>query len=248
MLAKPDVKYIQSLGQKKFREAENVFVAEGPKIIEELLRIPGIYPVRIYALGNWIRETPFIQTVLPGSDLIEIREFELKRISFLSSPNQVLAIFKMPRFPVLKFEDRISLALDGIQDPGNLGTIVRIADWFGVSQVLCSPDCVDIFNPKTVQSTMGSIGRIRVLYGDLTEFIRSRPGIPLYAATLDGISLYKMDRISSGLILVGNESKGISDRVLSLAKMRITIPGSGNAESLNAAVATGIMLSHLIGG
>jgi RNA methyltransferase, TrmH family len=248
MLAKPDVKYIQSLGQKKFRETEGVFVAEGPKIIEELFNTPGLRPVKIYALSQWFNEATSMRTSLPASDLIEIRESELERISFLSSPNKVLAIFRMPQFQDISIDDKISIALDGIQDPGNLGTIVRIADWFGIRQVVCSPDCADIFNPKTVQSTMGSIGRVKVLYRDLIEFIRSLPELPLYAATLDGDNLYKMNRISAGLILVGNESKGISEKVLSLAERRITIPGSGTAESLNAAVATGIILSHIIPG
>ena len=136
--------------------------------------------------------------------------------------------------------------LDTIQDPGNLGTIVRCADWFGVQQIICSRDCVDLYNPKVVQSTMGSISRVQVVYEDLSTFIHDHSPIPVYAATLKGNDVSKLPTITEGIILIGNESKGIEPELLSMVSHHITIPRKGNAESLNAAVATGIILSHLV--
>ena len=136
--------------------------------------------------------------------------------------------------------------LDGIQDPGNLGTIVRCADWFGVTTIICSMDCVDVFNSKVVQSTMGSICRVHVIYDDLTTFIGQHSTVDVYAATLEGKDISNHPRIEKGIILIGNESKGIRPELLAIVKHHITIPRRGNAESLNAAVATGIVLSHLV--
>jgi RNA methyltransferase, TrmH family len=248
MLVKSTVKYIQSLSQKKFRDNENVFVAEGPKIINELLKAPGIELINLFALKEWMNENVSLIKGLPAQRINEVADFELQRISFLNTPNQILAVFKKPSFPKIIFENKISIVLDNIQDPGNFGTIIRIADWFGVQQIICSAGSADVFNPKTVQSTMGSISRVRVLYDDIKSFISNHSNIPLYAATLNGNNLFEMKRIHEGLIVIGNESKGISEDVLSLVKNKITIPGSGNAESLNVAVAAGIVLSHLVGG
>lgn len=138
--------------------------------------------------------------------------------------------------------------LDTIQDPGNLGTIIRCADWFGVNQIICSQDCVDVFNPKVVQSTMGSICRVQVIYEDLLSFIRANSKVPIYAATLNGYDISSQPAIQTGIILIGNESKGIGAELISMANHHITIPKRGKAESLNAAVATGIILSHLLEG
>jgi RNA methyltransferase, TrmH family len=246
MLAKSTVKYIQSLSQKKFRDNEGVFAAEGPKIINELLHANVIELISLFGLKEWIAENSSLLKKISSEKIIEINSSELGRISFLSTPNQALAIFKKPSFQNITFENKISLVLDNIQDPGNLGTIIRIADWFGVQQIICSKESADVFNPKTIQSTMGSISRVRVLYGDVKSFINKHSHLPLYAATLNGNNLYGMKRVKEGLIIIGNESKGISEDILVLIKNKITIPGSGNAESLNAAVATGIILSHLI--
>jgi TrmH family RNA methyltransferase len=246
MLVKSQVKYIQSLGQKKFRDGENVFVSEGPKIINELLMATNCRPVNIFAVKEWVDANRNMINSLQADQFIEIKDHELQRISFLTTPNQVLAVFSKPHFEKTGAEDKVSLVLDGIRDPGNLGTIVRIADWFGVQHIICSEDCADVFNPKTIQSTMGSISRVEVLYEDLETFIASHHALPVYAATLDGTNLYEMKRIKKGLIVIGNESKGISPEILALIQHRITIPGSGNAESLNAAVAAGIVLSHLV--
>ena len=244
MLVKSQVKYIQSLGQKKFRDEAGVFIVEGPKIVRELLSAPALQPVEIYAVKEWILSMP--AAVVGEGIVVEVKDTELERISSLSTPNQVLAIFKKPVFPVPDLENRVTLVLDGIQDPGNFGTIVRIADWFGIRQVIASRDSADVFNPKAVQSTMGSISRVEVIYEDPPVLIRQHPGLPVYAAVLNGSSLFAAQRIERGMIVIGNESRGIRPELLALAPNGITIPRVGEAESLNAAVATGIILSHLV--
>ena len=242
MIVKSKVKYINSLGDKKLRDADKVFIAEGPKIINELLGEPSIEPKEIFALKEWIQEH-----TNPSLPITEIDDILLGRLSFLSTPNQVIGLFSMPERRPLSFRNKVSIVADGIQDPGNLGTIVRCADWFGVRQVICSKDCADIFNPKAVQSTMGSIARVNVYYDDLnTVLTQNRDNIKIYAATLNGSDIEKIEPVAEGAIIIGNESKGISDNLLSLAHERITISKKGKAESLNAAVATGIILSHLL--
>ncbi|HEX3165574.1 MAG TPA: RNA methyltransferase [Chitinophagaceae bacterium] len=146
--------------------------------------------------------------------------------------------------PVVKGE--ISLALDTIQDPGNMGTIIRVADWFGVKTMFCSADCVDVYNPKVVQASMGSISRVRVEYMDILSLLKENKDIRMYAAVLNGRDITEMEKVDEGIIVIGNESKGVNEEILKLANVQITIPGKGKAESLNAAVATGIILSHLL--
>ena len=243
MLIKSQVKYIQSLSHKKLRDSEGVFVAEGPKLINELLsaRLP---IQELYAVKEWIEA----QAKPMAGSVTEISQSELERISQLQTPNQVLGIFKKPDFSANKpLRNTISIMLDTIQDPGNLGTIIRCADWFGISQIFCSTDCADAWNSKVVQATMGSIARVQVAYGSLTQWLKQEPGLPTYAAVLEGADIRKLSSIKEGIIVIGNESKGISDTVLALCSNRITIPRHGEAESLNAAVAAGIILSHIAG-
>ena len=239
MLSKSQVKYIQSLGQKKFRDQEGAFVVEGPKVVKELLAATNLELVYLVGVAAF-REA--------GIPFIEVKESELERLSSLSTPNQVLAVFRKPVFTTDGFDDRVNLVLDGIQDPGNLGTIVRIADWFGISQVVCSRDSADVFSPKAAQSTMGSISRVHVIYEDPVALMERYPHLPVYAALLEGRSVYEQGRISRGWVVIGNESKGIREQLLQRATHPVTIPRTGQAESLNAAVATGIILSHLTGG
>lgn len=244
MLSKSKVKYIQSLGQKKFRQGEGVFIAEGPKLVLELLlSVPGNI-VEVFALKEWVVEH---QKQLVSFTCTEVPEQELEKISQLATPNMVLALVKNIE-PVIPKEvkGQVVLALDGIQDPGNLGTIIRIADWFGITQIMCSEDSADVFNPKVVQSTMGSIARVRVSYTSLVEWLSGLDDVTIYATVLEGQDVTTMKKISSGVLLIGNESKGISPEILKLANATVTIPRKGGAESLNAAVATGIVLSHLI--
>jgi TrmH family RNA methyltransferase len=243
LVTKSQVKYIQSLGHKKFRDGEAVFVAEGPKIVEELLRVAGIRCRQVYALKEWISAADLPEDV----PVQAVSEADLERLSGLSTPNRVLALFEKPSFPLPDFHEGMTVVLDGIQDPGNLGTIIRTADWFGISRVLCTGDSADVFNAKAIQSTMGSIGRVQVIYDDdLAELMRQYPDLPVYAAVLGGRDLFGMQRTRKGWLVIGNESRGIRPGLLELATDRITIPGSGRAESLNAAVAAGIILSHLV--
>jgi TrmH family RNA methyltransferase len=159
----------------------------------------------------------------------------------------VIGLFEKPLFPKIKsYRDRVCLMLDTIQDPGNLGSIIRTADWFGLNTIICSKDTADVFNPKVVQSTMGSIARVQLLYEELEVFINENDLPPIYVASLEGKSIFDMQPLKEGIILIGNESKGVSERLTPFAHQFVTIPRSGKAESLNAAIATGIVLSHLI--
>jgi len=243
MLIKSQVKYIQNLGHKKFRDADGVFVAEGPKIVNELLETDILQLVQCFATESWLLTQ---ERLLKGKERLffKIDEKELERISFHDSPNQVLAIFTKPVFDRKAKIRGLTLLLDTIQDPGNLGTIIRTADWFGLKRVVCSADTVDVFNQKVVQSAMGSLIRVEVIYTDLAEYIKENPEIPVYASSLDGEDLHEKIRVTDALLLMGNESKGISPALQSLASKRIRIPRVGGAESLNVAVATGILLSY----
>ncbi len=240
MLVKSQVKYIQSLGHKKFRDADGVFVAEGSKIVAELLQADHIELIQIYATREWLLENQFLLAGMKAP--VEIESKELERISFLTTPNQVLGIFRKPVFSFAEEPGGVTLLLDNIQDPGNMGTLIRTADWFGVRRIVCSTETADVFNPKVVQSSMGSIARVEVLYTDLKEYINGRPGTPCYAAALDGEVLEQNRRMSKFMLLVGNESRGIRQELSGLAQRRIRIPRKGSAESLNVAVATGIIL------
>jgi TrmH family RNA methyltransferase len=247
MLSKSQVKYIQSLNQKKLRQENGVFIAEGPKILNELLADKHVEPVAIYGTNGWWQENDDIKNEIPFVSFYEITDNELERISFLSTPHQVLGIFKQPSFSSsFPPEHAVTLLLDNIQDPGNLGTIIRIADWFGISLIVASRDTADVFNPKVVQSTMGSIARVKVMYEDLAAFMRTHQEFPAYATTLQGKPLKEWGTIEKGFLLIGNESKGVSKELLDLSQHHITIPRYGSAESLNAAVATGIILSHVV--
>jgi TrmH family RNA methyltransferase len=243
MLGKSKTKYIQSLGQKKARDEEGLFIAEGPRIIAELLA-ENRTPVReIYALQSWTDEHA---SKTNGIAITVITEDELGRISQLSTPNQILALVEKGAEPILRPISKVTLVLDGIQDPGNLGTIIRIADWFGIDQIICSPDCADQYNPKVVQATMGSIARVQLQYTDLVSWLSPYKNIPVYAAALNGKDIAAVPVMKEGVIIIGNESKGIRPQVMELAIERITIPKKGKAESLNAAVAAGIILARLV--
>ncbi len=243
MLSKTKIKYIQTLGQKKFREAEAVFIAEGPKMIEELLASASVVITELFAVEDWINKSK--KKSRPGLVITAITEQELKKISQLSAPNNVLAIVKQFNNDDFAAKGKgIVLALDAIRDPGNLGTIVRIADWFGITHIVCSKDCADLYNAKVVQATMGSIARVTVLYTDLANWLSREKNIFIYATALEGRDITVAEKIEEGIVIIGNESKGIRQDILNRAD-KITIPRKGRAESLNAAVATGIVLSHI---
>jgi RNA methyltransferase, TrmH family len=248
MISKSQVKYIQSLDQKKFRDEAGEFIAEGPKIINELLLEGSLQPSILYATEDWMQEAAALIKRIPAERLVVVSEQELDRVSFLSSPNRVAAIFSKPVFAEkVSLKNCLTLVLDGIQDPGNMGTIIRTADWFGINYIICSPDCADAFSPKVVQSSMGSIARVQLRYTALTAFLQDEKEYTAYAATLGGDPLHSIKPFKEGLLVIGNESKGISRDVLQLCSRQITIEKQGKAESLNAAVATGILLSHITG-
>jgi RNA methyltransferase, TrmH family len=243
MLGKAKAKYIQSLGHKKHRDAERRFLAEGPKAVEDLLRAIPEYVSEVYAVKDWLKHN---RNLTQGVQFIEVTEDELAKLSQLKTPHQVVAVVRQFDFPdSIVSKGMISLVLDTIQDPGNFGTIIRIADWFGISQIICSDDCADMYNPKVVQATMGSIARVKILYTNLVEWLPVQNETRIYAAQLEGKDITRMSPLMEGLIMIGNESKGLAPALLAMANERITIPRKGGAESLNAAVATGIILSHL---
>lgn len=240
MLSKTQVKYIQSLGQKKFRDSDEVFIAEGPKIISELLQDPSWVIVHIYAVNSWIKQSSVKE------NLTEITDSELKNISQQKSPHEVLAVVQKRKWEgEVALSGKLTLALDGIRDPGNLGTLIRLADWFGISNILCSPDCVDLYNPKVIQASMGSFLRVRLEPVELESVFKNPEGIKIYAAVLEGKPVNGIGKINEGIVLIGNESNGISPSLSALATDNITIVRKGKAESLNAAIAAGIILSHI---
>jgi len=238
MITKKEIKYIQSLYHKKNRDEERLFIAEGPKIVKELLQSD--YSIKqLFATAQWIKENREYMGA------VEITEDELQKISQLQTPNHVLAVVAKKNEtagPVL--EQSITLVLDGIQDPGNMGTIIRIADWFGIKQIIAAPDSADIYNGKVIQSTMGSFLRVDVWYKDLQTFLENA-SINVYGALLNGQDVRTVKMGDEGILVIGNESKGISKALLPYIQHPVTIPRMGHAESLNAAVATGIILSHV---
>ncbi len=247
MLSKSRIKYIQSLYHKKFRDESDSFIIEGPKIVSEFLQeVPGRVQ-SIYATGHWLRQEQALLRLLPTAGIEEISEDELHRISHLTSPHQVLAIVKKwDPGDGPDTQESITLMLEGIRDPGNMGTIIRIADWFGIQNIICSDDCVELYNPKVVQSTMGSMLRVNLWYRNLKEWLTANNSLQLWAAAMHGESIYDCGTLKEGIVLIGNESSGVTESLLQRATMQITIPARGKAESLNAAVATGIILSHVL--
>lgn len=223
-------------------------MAEGVKIVDEFMRKDSyIQAETLLATEDWIKNRDPVLKDYPAVEVWQVNKQELDQISNVEAPQQVVAICKIPDTPVLSdLSQKISLALETIQDPGNMGTILRIADWYGIENVICLPDCVDIFNPKTVLATMGSIARVRVMELPLEKIGEKWKNIPVFAATLTGQDIRRVLPIKEGIILIGNEGHGLSEKALSLANHCITIPRIGKAESLNVAVATGIICERLI--
>ena len=237
MLSKNLIKYVRQLEQKKYRLREGVFVAEGPKVVGDLLRA-GFQPRQLLATSEWTPSQSLItcQLSLITSD-------ELQKVSFLQHPQQVLGVFNLPQSSVEALpEGTLSLALDGVQDPGNLGTIIRIADWFGITHIFCSPDTADAWNPKVVQATMGSIAHVSLTYTELAPLL-SRTSMPVYGTLLDGKDIFRQELATEGVIVMGNEGKGISAPIRQLVTHPLLIPSFNQgqtAESLNVAIATAI--------
>lgn len=237
MVSKNQIKLITSLHQKKFRQANNLFIAEGVKVINELLHSN-------FELENVFATEPLFPAI-PKEKFNLIAENDLKKISALTVPNNCLAVFKIPEIKSINQKGLI-IALDDIRDPGNLGTILRLCDWFGIEQVVCSEQTVDVYNPKVVQATMGSIARVNVAYLDLEVYLKTT-NLPIFGTFMDGQNIYKTNLPKEGIIVMGNEANGISSKIEGLAKNRLAIPRFGNlqqTESLNVATATAIILSE----
>ncbi|SFJ10618.1 TrmH family RNA methyltransferase [Myroides guanonis] len=240
MVTKNQIKRIKSLHQKKYRKEFNLFIAEGAKVVQELLN------------SNFKLEHIYVTENLPfnvESDKISvISESDLKKISALSTANNCLAVFETPIEKRVEFSDWV-IALDDIRDPGNLGTIIRLCDWFGIEHLICSSQTVDVYNPKVVQATMGSLSRVNVVYGDLATQIRESKVEHVYGTFMDGDNIYQTSvQEHKGIVVMGNEANGISDEIERLVTRRISIPRFGNTqqtESLNVAMATSIILSEL---
>jgi len=247
MPTKAQFKFIRSLQSRKVRDELSVFVAEGPKVVEELMAEGRLQVQDVFATPRWAAEHG-AAVERRGGAMVEISDADLDRLSGLATGNQVLAVFSKPRFPgEIDFRGHISLVLDGVQDPGNVGTIIRSADWFGLKYVVCGPGCADPFNSKVIQSTMGSIARVQVIQEtDLTDFLEAYSPIAVVAATLDGKPVAEMPRLKSAFLLIGNESRGVNPQLIARASYQITIPRRGQAESLNAAIATSVLLSHMV--
>ena len=238
MISKNEIKRIKLLKQKKYRNKYNLFIVEGEKSVLEFLRSNFFIAEKIYYTSSFNLEHKNLKS-------IKIDSATLNKISFLTKNQQVLGIFKIKRF-IYSEQNKLIIALDSVQDPGNLGTIIRLCDWFGVSQIVCSLNTVDCFNPKVVQATMGSLNRVNVIYTDLNSFL-NKTKKKIYATVTSGNSIYKSELKQDAVILLGNESNGISKKNLDLANSFVTIPRFGNlqeTESLNVAMASAVLLSE----
>lgn len=244
MISKNQIKYVHQLELKKFRKQEGLFIAEGHKVVEDLLKA-GFVPKQLFATREWLSKNHII-------DAIEVTNDELTRLSLQQHPQQVLALFNIPDNHFTNEEcthlTHLSLLLDNIQDPGNMGTIIRIADWFGIDTIFCSEDTVDAWNPKVIQATMGSIARVKIYYINPDILFKSLPAdYPIYGTFLDGQNIYKQELSQHGIIIMGNEGNGISDNVRSHVTHKLLIPDFHNgdtADSLNVAIATAITCSE----
>ena len=244
MLSKNKIKYIHSLELKKNRKKEGVFVAEGHKLVGDLL--PHFHCRLILATTTWLEEHHDIQ----ADEIIEITPEELVKASLLKTPQEVLAIFEQPQYDYSTdvIKNSLCLALDDIQDPGNLGTIIRLADWFGIEHIFCSQGTVDVYNSKVIQATMGALARVKVHYCNLPELISSLKNVPVYGTFLDGENIYNKPLSENGLIIMGNEGNGVSKEVSQLINNKLYIPnyptGRATSESLNVAIATAVVCAE----
>jgi TrmH family RNA methyltransferase len=234
MISQLEIKHINALKIKKYRSKNSEFIAEGDKIIKELIDA-GLEVVHIY-------------TIQPSSfnnlSCKVVNEAELSKITALKNHHQSLAVFKIPDYKLTVSKEEWILLLDDIQDPGNMGTIIRNCDWFGIQKIICSDGCVDAYNPKVVQASMASLGRVQIIEADLKNIIETNH-LPVYGAVLNGKNYHEQSFTEKGFILIGNEGHGIREELLQKITHPITIPGKGNAESLNAAIATALILDKL---
>jgi TrmH family RNA methyltransferase len=248
MISKAQVKFIRLLHQKKYRSSHLLFIAEGSKIAVDIID-SRLKVHKIYATAAWLIENKDILENHPDIEANEVSADEMEKISALDTPQDVLLVIGIPESNTISIDDKakIILVADSIRDPGNLGTIVRICDWYGIKQLFCSEDCAEIYNPKTVRATMGSIGRVEVFYTDIKEMIHAQKGRKRYAATLNGnINVHKLNNGEPVLLIIGNEAHGVSEEIISLCDDTIMIPRIGKAESLNASIATAVLVDNLV--
>lgn len=238
-------KMVASLGNARNRREEGCFVAEGTKCVIDTWNA---FECRyLFATAVWIEQ---YAKELQGANPIVVKRVDMERMSQLSTPSQVLAVYEMPQVKLdeSSLATNLMIALDRVQDPGNLGTIMRIADWFGITDIVCSPDSVDVYNPKVVQATMGAISRVKVHYLDLIDLIKRNPDIPVYGTFLDGRNIYETSLTPHGIVVMGNEGQGISDEVGNIIKRRLFIPSypqeRPTSESLNVGMATAITIAE----
>ena len=245
MVSVSQIKLVKSLADKKNRLQHQLFSAEGTKITLEILQ-SDMEVVNIYATKDWLSK--YGSQIKPGAiKTDEASMKDLERMSSLSTAQEVVSVVKIPSYPLPSSfgKKEIIIALDEIRDPGNLGTIIRIADWYGIQYIICSAGCVDVYNNKVIQSTMGSIARVKVIYTELKPFLAGSQ-LPLYMASLGNAeNLHNINKFTDGIVVIGSESHGISNEILELPAHKIKINGYGKAESLNAALATGIILDNL---
>ena len=244
MLSKAKIKEIRALEIKKIRDEQGLFVAEGNKLVAEMIHTFDCE--WLIARTSWIAT----QGNIPAKELILAEENDIRKVSFLKTPQDVLAILRKPKYTLDEINpaSQLILALDGIQDPGNLGTIVRLADWFGFEHIICSPDSADVYGPKTIQATMGAIAHVKVHYTNLNEYIEKHTKTPVYGAFLNGDNIYKKHLSQNGIIVMGNEGNGIRPEIESLINEKLYIPPyppeHETTESLNVAVATAIICAE----
>ena len=243
MLSKSNISLLQSLHHKKFRREHGLFLVEGYKSVTEFANSA----YQIEAIYHTATMAPKMLKLSQKMNFYEISSTVLEKISALKNPADIIATVKIPQWPVLDhhtLNKKFSIVLDGIQDPGNMGTIIRTADWFGIHNIICSEDCVEVYNPKVVQATMGSLSRMNVHYTHLPAVL-SDTKLPVYGALLDGENIYTTNFGTEGLIVMGNEGNGLSDAVKQKVTKAITIPRGGKAESLNVAIATAVFCSEI---
>lgn len=244
MLSKAQNKYIRSLSQQKYRTEHGVYVVEGDKIAREWLAESRRIQY-IVATDQWLQDNVKLTAKYKDAIVTSVSEAELQTVSQLQKANEVLLVVYRDNDNATLPSGEWCIALDTLQDPGNMGTIIRIADWFGIGHVIATPDSVDFYNPKVIQAAMGGHLRVQLHTADLLNFMKQNDA-PVYAAALDGDNVYSLKDVKPGILVIGNESKGISASVMVKAKQKITIPRIGGAESLNAAVSAGIICALLI--
>lgn len=243
MLTKAIIKYIKSLKDKKSRDEYGTFVAEGNKMVSDLL---GTIKCQYLICTKEILSTLEIKDV---ETILEVKDNEIEKVSFVKNPQQTIAVFYKPKeYIINNIDNKLSIMLDEIQDPGNLGTIIRLADWYGIENIICSKNTADVYNPKTVQATMGALARVKVHYTDLEDFLTQNKNTPIYGTFLNGENMYQKELSQNGIIVMGNEGNGISKEIERHVNQRLFIPSyppnTETSESLNVAIATAIVCAE----